>query len=349
MTQAEELWEAASAVGAASRPLPLFYCLSQAGRAICAAWDRDANWRPEAHGLTSRVQDQAEVVPSYSVRVTGRSGMYAKVAAATDSNTFTGPAAVASLWASLPDLPQPRFAPGALRPIYLEPVRVGAEPETPPQTLMRLLAPKHARVVHPMPEALGAALERALEDPDHLGGVVDALRDYPSTRGVAAAVETIRTPFDEERIVALTFPEESGELRPLAEVGDTAPQRTSLSRARDRSTQYVVRPRIGTSATPPPSQLITLWALLYAFSQLARYEPEVWVRALNPDESEIAVDLEHGLDSALELVPELLVPAVTHGLMPRLIREHQADHAARGNHAERGVEDGPDAAPEDRA
>ena len=38
LTQAEELWEAASAVGAASRPLPLFYCLSQAGRAICAAW-----------------------------------------------------------------------------------------------------------------------------------------------------------------------------------------------------------------------------------------------------------------------------------------------------------------------
>src|SRR5713226_9643505 len=62
MTQAEELWEAASAVGAASQPLPLFYCLSQAGRAICAAWSRD-NWRPTTHGISSRVQGQTQDVP----------------------------------------------------------------------------------------------------------------------------------------------------------------------------------------------------------------------------------------------------------------------------------------------
>jgi YaaC-like protein len=51
LAQAEELWDAAAAAGAASRPLPLFYCLSQAGRALCAAWDETDNWQPRAHGL----------------------------------------------------------------------------------------------------------------------------------------------------------------------------------------------------------------------------------------------------------------------------------------------------------
>src|SRR5438067_921789 len=52
LQQAEELWEAARVVGYASRPLPLFYSLSQATRAICAAWlERDGAWIPQGHGL----------------------------------------------------------------------------------------------------------------------------------------------------------------------------------------------------------------------------------------------------------------------------------------------------------
>ena len=71
LTQAEELWEAASAVGAASRPLPLFYCLSQAGRAICAAWKTESPWEPTGHGLSSRRQPDDVDVASFAVRVTG--------------------------------------------------------------------------------------------------------------------------------------------------------------------------------------------------------------------------------------------------------------------------------------
>jgi hypothetical protein len=70
---------------------------------------------------------------------------------------------------------------------------------------------------------------------------------------------------------------------------------------------------------------MSLWALVYSLSQLARYHPAQWVSALKPDTSEIAVDLEHVLDVCLELVPDLLVPAVTNGIMPRLIREGAAE------------------------
>lgn len=52
----DELIEAASAVGPASRPLPLFYALSQAGRAIAAAHARGA-WRLGYHGLSARELD----------------------------------------------------------------------------------------------------------------------------------------------------------------------------------------------------------------------------------------------------------------------------------------------------
>jgi hypothetical protein len=69
---------------------------------------------------------------------------------------------------------------------------------------------------------------------------------------------------------------------------------------------------------------MTLWALLFGLSALARYHPGLWVSALNPDQSTAAVDLEQMLDAALDLVPDLLVPALSSGAMPRLIREQQA-------------------------
>src|SRR5262249_27152530 len=58
---------------------------------------------------------------------------------------------------------------------------------------------------------------------------------------------------------------------------------------------YYLRPSVTTDAAPPPSPLMTWWALLYAFSMLSRYEPRFWTRALNVDKSENAAYLEYGL------------------------------------------------------
>lgn len=67
-----------------------------------------------------------------------------------------------------------------------------------------------------------------------------------------------------------------------------------------------MRPRVGDAAIGPPSVFLTLWALLFCLSELARYYPNVWVRALDPDRSRAAVTLEHGLDLALEQTPSLI-------------------------------------------
>jgi hypothetical protein len=52
LEQFEQLMVAAEASGAASRPLPLSYALSQAGRAITAAHREEDDWTHHAHGLT---------------------------------------------------------------------------------------------------------------------------------------------------------------------------------------------------------------------------------------------------------------------------------------------------------
>jgi hypothetical protein len=40
--------------------------------------------------------------------------------------------------------------------------------------------------------------------------------------------------------------------------------------------EWSVRPKIGASDDPLPSQLMTMWALLYGLSHLARYQPAEW-------------------------------------------------------------------------
>jgi hypothetical protein len=53
LQQFEELMDAAASVGYAARPLPLFYAISQAGRAI-AAVHADDPWELSGHGLKHR-------------------------------------------------------------------------------------------------------------------------------------------------------------------------------------------------------------------------------------------------------------------------------------------------------
>ena len=322
LTQAEELWEAASAVGAASRPLPLFYCLSQAGRAICAAWVLRPEWQPESHGLSTRSASlDALSVASLPVTVTkAKRGMFSMVAEATDSPVFEGSTSVAQLWASLPDLPPaPAVIGDALPPFFIESAR---PPKPAANTFLDFISPKYATIAYPQPKRLRAALGDFFTGESSGESIAEALAEYPAANGLC--VEEVERPRwfsgnpEPSKETLLSFPNAEGKHRALYDVGDTIPRPAHES---GRSQRYAIRPRIGRGNQNPPSQLMTLWALIYALSQLARYHPDAWVSALNPDTSEIAVDLEHGLDAALTLVAELLVPAVTSGLMPRLARE----------------------------
>jgi YaaC-like Protein len=56
--------------------------------------------------------------------------------------------------------------------------------------------------------------------------------------------------------------------------------------------------------------LLAWWAILFALSMLARYQPDTWTDCLDVDKSPYAVPLETLLDQALGTCPELLLHAI---------------------------------------
>jgi hypothetical protein len=325
LAQAEELWDAAAVAGPASRPLPLFYCVSQAGRAVCAAWLNQDVWQPGAHGLTRDRSDDGDAgradsehiepgirVLSYAARVTRRpeAPAYPMIAEATGSTTFAGVATVVELWASLPGFPRVPNDPSP-RCLRLEGV---PPPMREVRSVLELLAtPTHA-VLHDYgrPREVREASEPSETYPTLLGIEEDGARPNPLTG--------LRQPI-------FRFPRADGTLRSLLEVGVRDPG------AGQRSLDYLVRPAIGSDTRrEPPSEFLTLWALLFCLSELARYYPDTWVAALDPDSSAQAVTLEHGLDVALARVPDLIVDAL--GGPRALMRDAAIRLAAEGAGAE---------------
>jgi hypothetical protein len=57
----------------------------------------------------------------------------------------------------------------------------------------------------------------------------------------------------------------------------------------------------------PLHPLVACWAVLFATSMLARYEPASWLRSLRIDQNDDAVALEAVLDEAMVAVPQLLL------------------------------------------
>lgn len=303
LTQAEELWDAAAAVGPASRPLPLFYSLRQAGTAISAAWMREVEWQPKWHGIVA-LDPPAGAALDAPVRVSRRElGAFVMVAAATESPLFEGEVTLSQLWASLPSMPFHESVVGeSLRWMTLR--RTDPAGGDNRDALARYLAPTHAY----FPGLPAAETDARLEN-------------YPTAQGSVRDGETDRPYGTPEAI--LTWPdEEAGGRRPLNEIGDTL-SRDALGQS------WAVRPRIGTGDDSPPSTLMTTWALLYGLSHLARYHPAEWVAALDLNTSVPAMHLAHGLEIALEEVPRLVYSALMgHELMYRLAREQARARAA---------------------
>jgi YaaC-like Protein len=289
LAQAEELWEAARVTGPASRPLPLFYCLSQAGRALCAAWlDAPSAWQPRRHGLTAQGPPAGDPLGLVVSAQEDELGAFGMVAAATESPSFDGGVSLAELWASLPHYPGGPVTGAATRYRVLR-VAPGLG------GYLDFLQPRHARLDTARTDAEAAA----------------TLADFPTVRRIAVADWETSSFAGIGGGPILTFPDEHGEPRPLSSIGDVS--------AEDRSL-YFVRPRIGNGEQQaPPSQFMTQWALLFGMSVLARYHPETWVKALNVDRSTIATSLEHGMEVSLRRVPELLNGEFMHRSLAQLL------------------------------
>src|SRR5437016_4640345 len=96
LQQFEELMRAAESCGPASRPLPLFYALTQAGRAVVAVRGGPAH---KTHGLTLEdpQQDPLDTVVRYSLQNAKMPGHFQAVAQAVKSPALNGPVEIGAL------------------------------------------------------------------------------------------------------------------------------------------------------------------------------------------------------------------------------------------------------------
>jgi hypothetical protein len=293
LEQCQQLMEAAASVGYAARPLPLFYAVSQAGRAIAAAFAEEP-WELSGHGLKHKLR---EPIFRSIVRPTPeRADTYSHVARSLSHQALSAPVELGALWASLPDLRGVEFS----EERWHRPLRVLQTLEEAEDASARILGAKVLDV------AICGLPNRVFEDlrPEQEEAVLAAeLAYYPSAAGW-----TLRAPG-----LQLNRPDEDGwDVDVRWGVDNSHGREWELEL---RAPEYRVREErwlwpVVNEAQDRPSPLMTWWALLYGLSMLARYHPAPWTEALGPDDSRDAVPLEAALDEALDAVPYLLLEAL---------------------------------------
>ncbi|GAB3362704.1 hypothetical protein GCM10027360_26880 [Amycolatopsis echigonensis] len=293
MQQFEELLHAASVVSPAARPLPLYYALNQAGRAI-AALHAVGSWELKGHGLKAKTD--ASRINDMTVELQGKeSGAFHAVAAATGSPSLPSAVSVEALWASLPE--------------FMDNPLPGSERDRVLRIFPEMPVPGHAP-----PLIYEATITRlpgiAPEKESWVSSVADIMSNYPLIPPWSVEPMLPRCQQFDETTWDITMrwhisSEQQSTLEPTVEsfYDGFAP-------AYIFSTDRFIRPKIDEENSALPSPLMTWWALLYAFSMLARYEPRKWVSLLDINESAYAVPLEFALHEAAEVIPQLVLGAL---------------------------------------
>jgi hypothetical protein len=278
LQQFEELMRAAGAAGPAGRPLPLFYALSQAGRAIVAT---RGNEQHRGHGLT--VEQPADNVLDTMIRPVERGripGQFQSVSRVLGSPILADPVALGALFASLPETGNEiLLAVHWPRPLS---VWLATEPVVP----------------NPGWEHIMVKFDDGVRTP---ADVTETLRHYPIAAAgrLALAEAYMRLPMlpREPTPTGLAI-----RMMLQGNIDEVAPQYRVIGRR-------WLRPAI-VGNTTPPNPLMTWWALLFALSMLARYQPVAWAQALNVDSSPVAVALERAMRKAIDALPQLVAEAV---------------------------------------
>ncbi len=312
LEQSEQLLHAAEAVGTAARPLPLFYALSQAGRAIAAQRLPDP-WRLAGHGISAPPPTAATtsllrrlIKPSTRSPATDRRDAFAGVAEAVGSDRLTGAVELGALWAAIPDLIPPRPQIPSIDADWLRPLEAVSADWNDPNSVPFPLSPPFELLISGLPSAAEAEAWTATlaQYPSMAGGVpllpAGFLHD-PRTKG---PVFTRFGP-DGEAWPSFKWPDVGPNVVERAQrLDEIAPDYRDLGRR-------LIVPRLGEAGYLSP--LMLWWALLFGLSSIARYDPELWVAALDVNSSELAVPIEAALEAALDAVPALVLEALLDG------------------------------------
>lgn len=299
LEQAEQLFDAAAAVGIATQPILAFYGLSQAGRAIAAAYADGDKWRLTGHGITSgETVEHRLPVADLTVRPE-QGGSFGRIAEILSSR-LPEQVRIGNLWPLLtPTSRHPLPGSGDARFLTVHAETYGWGTGIPTVRIDRL------------PAALG---EVGQEHRELLSGVgadwsaqADAvdkfLSRYPTLGEripFRANGQPIGLAWNGDNTCSINFRWPDQVVERFA-----GPHDFCLSIANMIRGGYQVHPSLdGGNLSVHP--LTAWWAVLYRLSMLARYEPHAWELATDVSSSADAVPIEHLLETAFSTVPELI-------------------------------------------
>ncbi|MEU1704060.1 YaaC family protein [Streptomyces sp. NPDC005706] len=295
----------------------LFYGLSQAGRAIaaCARVPMD-KCRLNGHGISATQMDQPDL-GSVIVKDKGAAGAesFTQVAAMLGSRSLPKETRLADVWA-------------AILEVSLWPLQSATRPQLSITRETRQVIPN---TLDAMVSGLPANLQQHTDPGTREQAVRTWLADYPALSGyrfrsAGAIPESGPESWDERqgtigcRLLwevddAETFAKRL-EWDPEwdAEYGEAAAKRKfeAIAPWKGRSltdSARVIHAQFG-GDNRQLHPLLAWWAVLFALSMLARYQPGQWTAQIDVNRSKDAVAIEYLLDSALAAVPELILAAI---------------------------------------
>ena len=304
LEQAEQLFGAAAAVGVATKPLLVFYGLSQAGRAVAAVHAADA-WRLSGHGIKAGRGDAKSKQLAETTVDPEVGGSFGRLVNVLGSSTMPVQTRLGDLWPLLNETARhPLPGSGDDRSLSVSVEHTGWATGIPAVRVMEIPARRTEKV------------ELAPSYVDSMGGdhsaQADALDHYLSrypTLSNRAAFTAGGQPIGLQLLgdgtcsVDFRWPDEALTKHP-------SPDALGASLGVWSRGSWRVYPSLD-GGDRPVHPLLVWWAVLFRLSMLARYEPEEWEAITNVNTSSDAVPIEHLLGAAMSAVPELLFHVLT--------------------------------------
>ncbi|MFI1956240.1 YaaC family protein [Streptomyces xinghaiensis] len=302
LEQLEQMFRAAAVVDPATRPLQVFYGLSQAGRAIAAAaWSvKGEDWRLDSHGI--KTTGFHLPFPHIEIRTDppGTRGSFVKVSEVLDSPVWEmDPVRLEDLWDLLPpNLRYPLTTRDRMTPLYVDEMSIGTHE-------------------HPLLSAAVCDIPDRVIDAGTREALADFLTAYPAVAKHESYVTTgtLTLSSDAPPDYGSRYKHGGGELVINWEMPQgSAPQDQRLEYLRAMTRGYAggryflpILPLMKRELHP----LMAWWAVLYALSMLARYEPATWVKLISIDDSQHAVPIERLLERAINHLPVLIADTIS--------------------------------------
>ncbi|WP_405633746.1 YaaC family protein (plasmid) [Streptomyces sp. NBC_00016] len=298
LEQLEQMFRAAAVVGPATRPLQVFYGLSQAGRAItAAAWSlKGEDWRLDSHGIKTTGFDRP--FPEIEIRTdpAGTQGSFVKVSEVLDSPVWEKTSVrLEDVWDLLPPTRRhPLTSRNRMPALYTDIESVGGHLNS----LMSL----------PVCDIPDRVIEAGTRE-----ALADFFATYPALAG-HAGYEITGPLGDDGPPDYARYRHGGGELRVMWAMPEGVTDGNELRRhIRAITRSYAgcwyflpALPRMTRELHP----LMAWWAVLYTLSMLARYEPATWGRLISVDNSQHAVPVEQVLERAISHLPVLIADTI---------------------------------------